>query len=208
MILSVACEFFLRDGFQGTSMDAIAARLGSSKRTLYTRFHSKNHLFEEVVKRHRQRDRSKLRAIEFDEGSFDAFLVRIGRTLLDRTLHSDNIAWIRLMVVEQDRFPDLVPLVAVQPMQDAVDLLAPVFRNAMAAGLLPDGDPALAAEQFVLSVCSRDVHRVLVGMEDAGLTPERAERVEQVVHLFLGRTGSASPVLPKSRRELIAADGA
>lgn len=49
-ILNAAEEVFLRDGFAGASMDELAAVAGVSKMTVYRHFHSKEALFEGVLR--------------------------------------------------------------------------------------------------------------------------------------------------------------
>src|SRR3954464_10654712 len=51
LILDVASEVFLKEGYAATSMSEIAARLGGSKGTLYNYFKSKEELFEAYVSR-------------------------------------------------------------------------------------------------------------------------------------------------------------
>ncbi len=48
-IVEAAIELFQLNGFQGTSMDAIAARAEVSKRTVYNHFPSKQDLFERIA---------------------------------------------------------------------------------------------------------------------------------------------------------------
>ena len=50
-ILDSACAVFAADGFDGTTMAAVAARAGTTKPTLYSRFGSKESLFEAAVER-------------------------------------------------------------------------------------------------------------------------------------------------------------
>ena len=45
LILDVAQDVFLEEGFAAASMSTIAARLGGSKGTLYNYFRSKDELF-------------------------------------------------------------------------------------------------------------------------------------------------------------------
>jgi len=49
MILSIAQEVFLEEGYAAASMSTIAARLGGSKGTLYNYFRSKAELFVAVI---------------------------------------------------------------------------------------------------------------------------------------------------------------
>ncbi len=49
LILDTAIQVFIKSGYDGTSMDLIAAAGGVSKRTLYNHFGSKENLFQEVI---------------------------------------------------------------------------------------------------------------------------------------------------------------
>jgi TetR/AcrR family transcriptional repressor of mexJK operon len=50
-ILAAATEVFLKDGYLGTNMEAIAALAAVSKQTIYKQFSSKESLFIEIVTR-------------------------------------------------------------------------------------------------------------------------------------------------------------
>jgi len=50
-ILETAYQLFYARGFSRISMDAVAARAGVTKRTLYNHFDSKDTLFGEMLKR-------------------------------------------------------------------------------------------------------------------------------------------------------------
>ena len=49
-VIAAAIDEFLAAGFDGTSMDRIAARAGVSKRTVYNHFESKEALFAEILR--------------------------------------------------------------------------------------------------------------------------------------------------------------
>ena len=49
MIASAALALFSRDGYERTSVDAIAAEAGVSKRTIYNRYGDKENLFLSVL---------------------------------------------------------------------------------------------------------------------------------------------------------------
>lgn len=49
-IVNTATALFLQDGFEGTSMEAVAAEVGIPKRTLYKRFTDKAELLDAVLK--------------------------------------------------------------------------------------------------------------------------------------------------------------
>jgi len=61
-ILGAAYQLFYERGFTRISMDAVAARAGVTKRTLYNRFDSKDALFGEMLKRQRALAVARIRA--------------------------------------------------------------------------------------------------------------------------------------------------
>src|ERR1700739_170347 len=50
VISAAALRLFLRDGYERTSVDAIAAEAGVSKRTIYNRYGDKENLFLSVLR--------------------------------------------------------------------------------------------------------------------------------------------------------------
>ena len=48
-ILETAKFLFLQNGYSAASMDALARKLGMSKKTIYKYFKSKYHLLEEII---------------------------------------------------------------------------------------------------------------------------------------------------------------
>jgi TetR/AcrR family transcriptional repressor of mexJK operon len=62
-ILESAKRLFLEQGYDGSSMDAIAKAAGVSKLTVYNHFHDKENLFVAAVEAHCE---NQLPALEFD----------------------------------------------------------------------------------------------------------------------------------------------
>ena len=86
-ILDIALEHFLRYGFEGASMDAIAADAQVSKRTLYQRHQSKKGLLLSV----RERERHVYRAIvniPLPRGSVRQQIGMLAHNILDAILNA------------------------------------------------------------------------------------------------------------------------
>ena len=153
-ILTAARELFLSDGFDRTSVDAVAARAGVSKRTVYDYFGDKQTLLQAVV-----------------DGVGQSLITTIGR-ILDDTLPEPTEAIDRAdvrvtfaMRIATDmlgsaEYATLQRLVRTQfghlpnggenSMADAPDeALAERFAAFAAAGLLDIPDARLAADQFI-----------------------------------------------------------
>jgi AcrR family transcriptional regulator len=64
--MDVALDCFIRKGYEGTSMECVAAAAGVSKPVIYTHFRSKDELYTDVLKRQQERF---ARAIQESVGS-------------------------------------------------------------------------------------------------------------------------------------------
>src|ERR1700755_1539786 len=106
LILDVAQEVFLDEGFANASMSTIAARLGGSKGTLYNYFKSKDDLFNAYVER-RCLWQDAIFAFPSPGEGPRASLRRVGRPYLPRMLTDFNLRNFRLIVAEAERSPEI-----------------------------------------------------------------------------------------------------
>src|SRR3569833_1997540 len=90
LILDVAQEVFLEEGFANASMSVIAARLGGAKGTLYNYFKSKEDLFNAYVER-RCLWQDEIFAAPIGTEAPAETLRRIGRAYLTRVLPDFNL---------------------------------------------------------------------------------------------------------------------
>jgi AcrR family transcriptional regulator len=187
-ILAVATELFFSDGFGATSIEALAARAGISKRTFYARFRDKAELFRAVFRRLIARWLPPFEASLQEGGSFEALLVRAARHILSAALSPEALALYRLLIAETPRFPELAAIMAEQGASQGV---------ARIAALLQAGLPPLAAEErsllaalFIDMVISIPRRRAL-GFGAPMSAAERDLWAERAVRLFLH--GCAAP---------------
>ena len=61
-ILETALELFARNGYLGTSMSDIAARLGLTKAALYKHYAGKQEILERIVERMNRMDKERAEA--------------------------------------------------------------------------------------------------------------------------------------------------
>jgi len=193
-ILDVAHDVFLAQGYAATSMSEIAAKLGGSKGTLYNYFRSKEELFSAFM----SDVCSDQAAIYFDpltpigEGkSVRESLIDLGVSLLEFLLQDDFIAIHRLVVAEADRFPELGQLFYEAGPQRGELRFTEKFRQAMAAGHLPEDDPKVVGQRLKDLVMSDLYLRRLWGvLGELDPTTLRAH-VTQSVDIFLRAFGPA-----------------
>lgn len=105
-ILHVAKDVFLEMGFERASMDVIASRAETSKRTLYAHFENKEKLYLKVIDMVRGLLVSKLKLPgDYPGDSSEALVMFCGR-FLEILLYARTIQMCRLSIAEAARFPE------------------------------------------------------------------------------------------------------
>ncbi len=111
-ILEAARKVFLGRGFEGASMDEIAASARAGKPTIYARFGDKRALFTAVVTRDVLSRIAQFNTEAPSEGTIEERLTHAAIALLHWTLENERMALMRLAVAEVQRFPDLASTVS------------------------------------------------------------------------------------------------
>jgi AcrR family transcriptional regulator len=108
-VLDVATEYFLQQGYQGASINAMARSSGISKESIYRYFSSKKQLFEAVIGRELVGYRSSLDRLDTSLRSMDlrAALIRVAETTLALITTDRTLALRRLIFDEATRSPDV-----------------------------------------------------------------------------------------------------
>jgi AcrR family transcriptional regulator len=154
LILDVAQEVFLEEGFANASMSTIAARLGGSKGTLYNYFKSKDDLFNAYVER-RCLWQDEIFASPLDKETPDQTLRRIGRAYLTRILTDFHLRNFRLISAEAERSPEIGQIFYNAGPRLGAQRVAELLSGMAAAGHLDLDDPQDAAHQFLGLVQNR-----------------------------------------------------
>ena len=195
-ILDAAMELMLEQGYGATSIEAVAARAGVSKRTFYHRFADKATLVQAVVARVVERARPPLAPRPAQPGTVPEAagvealrrsLHEFGTHTLRAALSPQVLALYRLIVGESHRFPDLLRAVALSGGRaQAVRTLVDTMRRH-----LPDLAPAqaeFAAQQFLQMLVSLPQLRAM-GIGDAMSESDCDAWVTQTVDLLLQGIG-------------------
>jgi AcrR family transcriptional regulator len=105
-ILLAAKDVFIEMGFERTSMDVVAARAATSKRSLYAHFESKDKLFLAVVDLVRELYLGKLKTPPaYSEDSAEAVVLFCGR-FLQLLLWQPALRTCRMSIAEAERLPE------------------------------------------------------------------------------------------------------
>jgi TetR/AcrR family transcriptional regulator, mexJK operon transcriptional repressor len=163
-ILSAGRDLFLGNGYQGTSVDQIAASAEVSKQTVYKHFGDKHELLLAIVN-------------EALEGAVTPVLERI-HALADTTdlmndltaLAADYLRAVlqepvvqlrRLVVGEANRVPELAQLYYDKAPALTLAALTKCFERLHHRGLLQTHEPTLAAEHFAFLIVGRSIDQAL-----------------------------------------------
>jgi AcrR family transcriptional regulator len=185
VIINVAREVFFEHGYSGTSMSAIAARLGGSKGTLYNYFKSKEELFEAQIRDLCGGASGRLLNLIGGDAPPEQALTEFGCNYLQHLFSDQSIKLFRVLVAEAPRVPELGRLFWEVGPGRGRKALAEYFAASRAKGLLDLADCDLAAEQF-LNLCKGSTHFQFVLNLIPPITDEQIRRqISQTVTTFM-----------------------
>ena len=191
-VIEGARQVFLRDGFEGASVDAIAREAGVSKATLYSYFADKRVLFMHVGLCECQRQ-SSIALGEIDFAAPAREVLRIaGETMLAFITSEFGERVFRICVAEADRFPELGrAFYESGPMVMRAHMVA-YLQAAVERGELGIDDFELAADQFA-ELCKVDLFpRMIFGLGQPS-DAERTRIVAAAVEMFMARYAAPPP---------------
>lgn len=193
-IIEAATELFKEFGYERSSMNELAKRLGGSKATLYGYFPSKEELFSAVVRKsamsHLLEATETLRQGAESRSSLESTLVAFAEKLLRVIVNdSDAMAVYRMVVAEAGR-SDIGQLFHESGPRESMVALARWLDTAMDRGYLRKADATILAQQFTALVTAEISGRVYQRNPLAVALPAIRQMAKRAVELFL--TGAAS----------------
>jgi TetR/AcrR family transcriptional repressor of mexJK operon len=149
-LLDTALDMFLEGGFERTTIDAIAANLGMTKRTVYARHADKAALFRASVERAIERYTIPLEALHaVDSGDLEETLTAIAYLRIAKIMSPEGLQMQRILNAEAPRFPEIFDRFYEQAARPTVDFLAHLLRRHAATGVVAIEDPDRAALAFL-----------------------------------------------------------
>ncbi len=184
-ILSAARHSFITHGYAGTRMEAIAEAAPVSKPTLYNHFHSKQDLFAAVIECECQTLLGTLSSVQTQANDPEAGLSAIANAFIDLVYAEEALKLYRLIIAEQQHFPELGELVYRSGPEPVLRQMASYLAELHTRGILTITDLETSSRLF-LDLLKGDHHfRCLLGLQ-AGLSPNvRQNLVTTVVKFFL-----------------------
>lgn len=184
-ILDAATRLFLRHGFAGTSMDAVAAEAGVSKLTVYAHFADKDNLFQAIVRARCETYNRPERFDDYVDLPPRKALTEMGGNFLALLLAPEVLQLYAVMTAEAARRPKIAELFYAAGPEHLNALFVDYFRRATAKGDFAIDDPAVAADQF-LSLLKGSLHfRATLSLRPRATPAQVRAQVKQSVDLFL-----------------------
>ncbi|WP_233147954.1 MULTISPECIES: TetR/AcrR family transcriptional regulator [unclassified Mycobacterium] len=178
-----AVATFVKYGYDGATMDAIARAAGITRRTLYARYPDKRAVFVDVIPwaltRRTERDADN----DIDESDLRASLIALGRAGLARAIDPDIVRLTRIAMSESARFPEFA--VSAHSMlwsprhRQVMDLL----RRHQESGSIEVDDLELTAGHFIAMI-----EHLPARLADCGIyrsADEEERHLQHAVDLFL-----------------------
>lgn len=187
-IIEAAKGVFLRNGFDGASMDEIALAAGVSKRTVYNRYASKEDLFEDVARNACEN------IFPFDlqvcfKTPVREFLIDVAEKLVRAKTMPEAIALQRLVAFQSHRMPHVGDAYMTHVARPFIDSLSHYLEQQSALGRLGEFDPREAAWTFRTLACHPLVTKILMsGREpdemDSVIAKQAASSVDQFLKIY------------------------
>ena len=189
-VLEGAREIFMRDGFEGASVDEIARVARVSKATLYSYFPDKRLLFSEVARLECNRQAEEALGLLDERSTIEEVLHEAASRIVRYFLSDFGQQVFRICVSESHRFPELGARFYESGPLLLRERLGGLLQVYIARGDLEIPDIALAAAQFG-ELCKSDLFvRCLCGLPCKGSDAEIERVVRGAVEMFLARYGA------------------
>lgn len=159
-VLQGAMRAFMTYGYEGTSMDKVASEAGTSKPTIYSHFKDKEALFAALIEEVSLRFVSGNHDYSIFELDPPAFLSRFASNFLRRMDDWEYISFMRLLVGESGRFPELSHLYVTRVIQPSMKRVTDYFANQAALNF---PDPETAARIFVGALNAHIMSQEILG---------------------------------------------
>lgn len=195
-ILDAAQILFLRHGYEGSSMDAIAHEAGVSKLTVYNHFQDKETLFCAAIEAKCEAQLAQLFVSSADAPLNDAreCLLAIAHSFQALVDSPESIALHRLMISQAQSNPALSSLFYEATALRTLHKMELLLTQITQAQLLHIANPKRAAEQFFSLLKGTRNLQLLVGYQTDITAQEIGHQIEETVDLFI----KAHPALPKA----------
>ena len=187
-VLESARRLFLERGYDGTTMEDVAAEASVSKATIYSNFAHKDALLRALLERVGDEAAAILAAATAPlegPGPLEDRLTAVATALVEGVLRPEVVQLRRLAVAEAGRSPELGRAYWERGPGATLRLLAAAFQRLADSGELAVADPEGAADRFAYALLGPLQDRALLAPDLAPTAAQRAAHVRSVVRRVL-----------------------
>lgn len=184
-IVAAATLLFMENGYELTSMEAVAREAGVSKLTIYSHFADKSELFKAIIQN--RCDKLGMPDSFAVEGKLpvEEALLKIARRTISIVFRADSLRLMRVIQAEALRHPEVVRIYyGIGPSRVKIafiELLTELKRQ----GRLELPDATRAAEQFFSLLKGELLHRTLMFQTPTPGEAELEAHIQGTVAFFL-----------------------
>ena len=189
--VDAARELFFANGYAGTTMSAVAGKVGGSKTTLWSYFPSKEELFAAVADDLVEHYGAALQVeLPVDE-PVPEVLRRFGYVLISTLLSTPLLSLYRLVVGEAEHFPHLAETFYERGPRRGKARLAAWMGEKMVRGELRIGDPMQAVFHFAGLCQSGIYYHAVLGLPEGRDHSRLSRDIDAAVDTFCRAWGIA-----------------
>ena len=189
-IVDGAIKVFMKNGFEGASVDEIAKTACVSKATLYCYYPDKVALFEGAVEQICAQMGDMVGKLDDHKAPVREVLYNTAKTFIGFMATPFALNVFRVCISEAGRFPELGQAFFRAGPMEVRDSMIGYFEDAAADGRLNIDDVEMAAGLFS-ALCKADLFPRLMGGCTADVTEDRIERAaREAVETFVARFGT------------------
>ncbi|MEE2030695.1 TetR/AcrR family transcriptional regulator [Rhodococcus chondri] len=177
-----ALRLFLENGYEGTTMNAIAAAAGTTKPSLYSRFPTKEDVFRSVLGWAMQRTDWPAPEAEIpDFDDLEKSLTAIAEAALRRALDPSMIKLQQIAIAYASRYPDIARKALGSGFWPRKTQVVELLRRHAATGAIVADDPDTLAELFLAMVSGGPARFASFGI----VRDNPEEHIRAAVELFV-----------------------
>ena len=199
-IMEAAGKLFLEQGYEGTSLDAIAARAGVSKLTVYSHFNDKAGLFTCLVTCKCKEYATGNSLDELQQLPTELALTRLADNYMKLILNPDVLAFHRLMITDAGDNRELTALFYDSGPKVAIEDLAGFLAEFTRVGKLRIEDCWRAADHFLSMLRGYIYWRALLNIETQPKPLQLRKHLNDCVAVFMRAYATENDNAGKNKR--------
>ncbi|EGQ8524464.1 TPA: TetR/AcrR family transcriptional regulator [Vibrio parahaemolyticus] len=183
-LIEAAQQEFIEHGFSGANMDRVCERAGTSKRTLYRHFESKDVLFIESIQAVMEIQRARLQFQYSPEKCIEAQLRTYLLAKIDSMYEDFGLPLAKMVISEFMRTPEFVENYLHQ-LQSQDEQLEKWFSEAIKDQKVKNLNPAMMSDMLMCLLKGNFLWPQLIANHKVPNLEQRKKSIEDILTLFL-----------------------